>query len=54
MCIRDSSTLVCFKGTLKINDKEVPEMTYVELRQNKIYNIDSSNSFVGLFEEGYA
>ena len=48
------STLVCFKGTLKINDKEVPEMTYVELKQNKIYNIDSSNSFVGLFEEGYA
>ena len=48
------STLVCFKGTLKINDKEVPEMTYVELKQNKIYNIDSSDSFVGLFEEGYA
>ena len=48
------STLVCFKGTLKINDKEVQEMTYVELKQNKIYNIDSSDSFVGLFEEGYA
>ena len=48
------STLVCFKGTFKINDKEVPEMTYVELKQNKIYNIDSSSSFVGLFEEGYA
>ena len=47
------STLVCFKGTLKINDKEVPEMTYVELKQNKIYNIDSSSSCVGLFEEGY-
>ena len=44
----------CQKGTLKINDKEVPEMTYVELKQNKIYNIDSSDSFVGLFEEGYA
>ena len=40
--------------SLKINDKEVPEMTYVELKQNKIYNIDSSSSFVGLFEEGYA
>ena len=48
------STLVCFKGTFKINDKEVPEMTYLELKQNKIYNIDSSDSFVGLFEEGYA
>ena len=42
------------KGTFKINGKEVPELTYVELKQGKIYNIDSSSSFVGLFEEGYA
>ena len=49
-----TSVIVCFKGTFVISGKEVPEMTYVELKQNKIYNIDSSSSFVGLFEEGYA
>ena len=48
------STLVCFQGTFKINGKEVPELSYVELKQNKIYNIDSSDSFVGIFEEGNA
>ena len=49
-----TSVIVCFKGTFVISGKEVPELAYVELKPNKIYNIDSSNSFVGIFEEGYA
>ena len=49
-----TSVIVCFKGTFVISGKEVPELAYVELKPNTIYNIDSSNSFVGIFEEGYA
>ena len=45
------STLVCLKGTFKIKGKDVPEMAYVDLKKDTIYNIDCNNAHVGLFEE---